>query len=385
MTSISALVIAAQLINCRSVTPDVAGCWQVITPILDEMGFRHEILAVGGTPNEPGHKVENLYARYGNGVKNFAFCGHIDVVPAGDEAAWSHPPFAAVQQQGRLFGRGAVDMKGGVAGFIAAATRFIAEKPQFNGSISILLTSDEEGPGQNGIAKLMPFLAARGETPSVCLVGEPTSVRNLGDMMKIGRRGSLEGVLTVQGIQGHVAYPHRADNPIPKLLRLLAALGSGALDSGTSHFPPSNLEITSIDCGNNVSNLIPSRITARFNIRFNDSQSGAEWEKFIRARLDTAALPYELRVAISGEAFVTQPGAFSSLIAETVRDVTGLDPEASTSGGTSDARFIAPYCPVVEFGLVGESMHKIDESVRISDIESLTEIYYRLLKKFFSE
>lgn len=391
MTSLpplNALDVAARLVACRSVTPAAAGAWDVLHPILTDLGFSTEILAFGdgdGDGRGDGDSaVENMFAKYGNAGKTFSFCGHIDVVPAGDETAWSYPPFAAMIDQGRLFGRGAVDMKGGVACFIAAAARFIKQQPHFKGGISLMLTADEEGPAVHGIAKLMPFLAARGDTPSVCLVGEPTSTRQLGDMMKIGRRGSLTGLLTVTGIQGHIAYPDRADNPIPKLLRLLAALGSGALDDGTPHFPPSNLEIFSIDCGNKTTNLIPAKITAGFNLRFNNTRRGAEWEQFIRARLDAVGIPYDLNCVIGGEAFVTEPGAFSALIAAAVAEVTGRSPEASTTGGTSDARFIAPYCPVVEFGLVGESMHKIDESVRVVDLEALTEIYYRILARFFA-
>ncbi|MCX8505325.1 MAG: succinyl-diaminopimelate desuccinylase [Alphaproteobacteria bacterium] len=378
------------LLQCPSITPQVAGCWDVITPILTDLGFTTEIMSFGGDADDSEAKIENLVAQIkGSGKaqnpKKFAFCGHIDVVPAGNEAAWSHPPFAAHTEQGRIFGRGAVDMKGAVACFIAAISRFLDEKPDFMGAISIILTADEEGPAVNGIAKVFPALAARGDTPSVCLVGEPTNTQKLGDMMKIGRRGSLNGVLTVTGIQGHVAYPHRADNPLPKLLKLLDCLGSGAMDEGTKHFPPSNLELTSIDCGNHTANLIPAEVTARFNLRFNDGRRGNEWEKFLRARLDQAAIEYELNCVIGGEAFITQPGAFSNVIAHVVTKVTGNTPDASTTGGTSDARFIAPFCPVVEFGLVGESMHKIDESVRIEDLHALTEIYYRILWQYFQD
>ena len=382
-----------RLLQCPSVTPQVAGCWDVITPILTQLGFTSEILSFGGNAHDsaPGSeaKVENLVAQiHGSGdspnPKKFAFCGHIDVVPAGNDAAWSHPPFAAHSEQGRIFGRGAVDMKGAVACFIAATSRFLDEKPDFKGEISIILTADEEGPAINGIAKVFPALAARGDTPSVCLVGEPTNTQKLGDMMKIGRRGSLNGVLTVTGIQGHVAYPHRADNPLPKLLKLLDCLGSGAMDEGTKHFPPSNLELTSIDCGNKTANLIPAEVTARFNLRFNDIRRGKEWAAFLRARLDQAAIEYELNCVIGGEAFVTQPGAFSSLISEIVTDVTGNTPTPAPPRHLGCAVYCT-YCPAVEFGLVGESMHKIDESVRIEDLHALTEIYYRILWQYFRD
>ncbi|WP_395830974.1 succinyl-diaminopimelate desuccinylase [Elstera sp.] len=375
------ILLTQALIRCPSVTPADAGALGLLAATLTGLGFDCHPLRFEEAGTEP---VENLYARFGTGSPHFCFAGHTDVVPPGDLAGWSVDPFAAEIMGERVFGRGAADMKGGIAAFVAAVAQFLAETPEFGGSISLLITGDEEGPAVNGTKKMLEWLATRGETIDACVVGEPTNPRVLGEMMKIGRRGSLSGLLTIQGTQGHVAYPHLADNPIPKMVALLTALGSGALDGGTAHFQPSNLEVTTVDTGNPVSNLIPGTVTARFNVRFNDAFTSTTLEKLLRARLDSAEIPYDLQISVSGESFFTPPGPLSALVAEAVEAVLGVVPEMSTTGGTSDARFIRAYCPVVEFGLVGQSMHKVDENTRLADLTALTHIYRRMLDRYFS-
>jgi succinyl-diaminopimelate desuccinylase len=334
-----------------------------------------------GTPD-----VDNLYARYGSGSPHFCFAGHTDVVPVGDEAAWTTDPFAAQVKDGRLYGRGAADMKSAVASFTAAAERLVRDG--FQGSISLLITGDEEGPGVNGTVKMLETLAARGETIDHCLVGEPTSVDKLGDMVKVGRRGSINGWLTVHGTQGHVAYPHLADNPLPRLLEMLRRLNTQVLDEGTDHFQPSNLEITTIDVGNTATNVIPGVARAVVNIRFNDRHTGSGLDSWMRKVLDAVTEEmggrYEFTTKISGEAFMTEPGDFSALIAEAVRKVTGITPELSTTGGTSDARFIRAYAPVIEFGLPNATMHKADENAGVDDIARLADIYEEILRGYFA-
>lgn len=377
------LAIAVELIRCPSVTPRDEGALDTLERWLSPLGFRCERMPFReeGTPD-----VDNLYARLGTGGPHFCFAGHTDVVPVGDEAAWSVEPFAGEIRAGKLFGRGAADMKGSIAAFVAAAERLA--RGGFEGSISLLITGDEEGPGINGTAKMLKALAARGETIDHCLVGEPTSVQTLGDMVKIGRRGSINGWLTVRGMQGHVAYPHLADNPLPRLIEMLRRLDAHVLDRGNAHFQPSNFEITSIDVGNATTNLIPGVARAMMNIRFNDEHTGASLDAWMRGVFDQVVQEmggaYEFETKISGEAFITEPGRFSMLITEAIREVTGLAPELSTSGGTSDARFIRAYAPVVEFGLANATMHKVDEHVPAGDIARLADIYEAILRRYFA-
>jgi succinyl-diaminopimelate desuccinylase len=375
------IALAQALIRCPSVTPEDAGALDLLAAELSKIGFAcHRVrFEEPGTP-----AIENLYARLGTRGKLFCFAGHTDVVPVGDRAGWSVDPFGGDILNGSLYGRGAADMKSAIAAFAAATDKFVRENPDFGGSIGLVITGDEEGPAINGTKKLLDWMAEKGERMDACIVGEPTNPSKLGQMMKIGRRGSLNGELSVDGIQGHVAYPDRADNPVPKLLALLSALGSGPLDQGTAHFQPSNLEITTIDVGNPATNVIPARATAKFNIRFNDAHTGQGLMDQIRARLSATGIAHTLSFHLSGDSFVTEPGPLSQLVSDAVEAVTGAKPEASTTGGTSDARFITKFCPVVEFGLVGQTMHKTDEHVALSDIEALTEIYARVLRGFFA-
>ncbi|WP_406856209.1 succinyl-diaminopimelate desuccinylase [Alsobacter sp. KACC 23698] len=371
------------LIRRRSVTPADDGALDLLADVLAKAGFETHRL----TFSEPGSAdVENLYARIGVDAPVMLFAGHTDVVPPGDEAQWSHPPFAADIVDGVLYGRGAADMKSGVAASVSAALRYLAAlEGRPKGSIAFLLTGDEEGPAVNGTVKLLEWAKARGELFDCCLLGEPTNPEALGDMIKIGRRGSLTGRLTVEGVQGHVAYPHLADNPIRRLAPLLAALMAEPLDHGTAQFGPSNLEFTTVDVGNLATNVIPARARAVFNIRFNDLWTAETLADEIRARLERAAGPqarYEVAFDRSNSpAFLTPPGPFVSLVSDAVEEVTGRKPALSTTGGTSDARFIRNYCPVLEFGLVGATMHQIDERAEIADIEALTRIYERVLAR----
>jgi succinyl-diaminopimelate desuccinylase len=378
----------AELIRCPSVTPADAGAQTALAGMLEPLGFLVDrpVFREDGTPD-----VENLYARLPGEGKHLMFAGHTDVVPAGDENAWTHPPFAAETQDGYLCGRGAVDMKGGIACFVAAVARHVAEHGRPQGSISLLITGDEEGPAINGTAKLLEWAAAKGEKWDAAIVGEPTNPNTLGDMIKIGRRGSLSGTIVVRGRQGHVAYPHLADNPVPGLVSLVEALMHPAFDGGTKDFQPSNLEVTTIDVGNPATNVIPAKATASFNIRFNDLWDAERLQAEIRNRLDRAArhpklrpgkdrLDFELRWRDRpSPVFLTRDQDLIDAFAGSVAAVTGRRPELSTSGGTSDARFIKDYCPVVEFGLVGQSMHMVDERVALSDLETLTRIYQRFL------
>ena len=377
------LEIAKELIRCPSVTPEDAGALAVLERWLAPLGFTCERMRFSA---EDTPDVDNLYARFGTDAPHFCFAGHTDVVPVGDEAAWTADPFGAEVRQGRLYGRGAADMKSAVASFTAAAERLVREG--FKGSISLLITGDEEGPGVNGTAKMLETLAARGETIDHCLVGEPTSVDKLGDMVKVGRRGSINGWLTVYGTQGHVAYPHLADNPMPRLLEMLRRLDAQVLDEGTDHFQPSNLEITSVDVGNTATNVIPGVARAVLNIRFNDRHTGAGLDLWMRKVLDAVTQEmggrYEFTTKISGEAFMTEPGDFSALIAEAIEKVTGIAPELSTTGGTSDARFIRAYAPVIEFGLPNATMHKADENAGVTDIARLADIYEAILRGYFA-
>ena len=371
------------LIRCASVTPTDGGALGLTGAALERLGFtsHHMTFSEDGTPN-----VSNLYARLGDCGPNFCFAGHTDVVPVGDAEAWNLEPFAAEIRDDILYGRGAADMKGAVAAFIAAVDRFLGKRNgQFEGSISLLITGDEEGPAINGTVKVLDWLANRGENLDHCLVGEPTNPDNLGDMIKIGRRGSLTGTLTVKGIQGHVAYPHLADNPLPRLIKMMDRFTSHLFDNGNEHFTPTNLELASIDVGNTASNVIPAQATALFNIRFNTEQTSDDLEEWLREQCDAVGGDYTLNISIGAQPFLTQPGPFTELISDAVEEVTGIKPALTTTGGTSDARFIHHHCPVAEFGLISETMHKVDEQAAVSDIEQLTRIYTRILESYFEQ
>ena len=374
--------LAADLIRRPSVTPADAGALDVLASALEGVGFTCTRLPFSepGTPD-----IQNLFAKIGTGGRHFCFAGHTDVVPAGDPQSWSVDPFGGVVRDGLLLGRGAADMKGAIACFAAAAAQFVAKRgADFGGTISLLITGDEEGPGINGTVKVLDWLEAQGETLDACVVGEPTNARMLGDMVKIGRRGSLTGHLTVHGIGGHTAYPHLADNAAHRLVAMLTALIAQPLDQGTEHFQASTLQISTIDVGNPATNVIPATARASFNLRVNDGWSGAGLEEWLRRTLDGVGGHYELEVKVSGESFLTPPGAVAALIADAAEAEIGRRPEYSTTGGTSDARFIRRLCPVAEFGLVGLTMHKADEAVPVADIAVLTRIYLGVLERFFA-
>jgi succinyl-diaminopimelate desuccinylase len=384
MLDTSPLVLAQALIRCPSVTPDEGGALAFMAQALGDAGFEvhRPVFSEPGRPD-----VENLYARFGVGRPYLLFAGHTDVVPPGDEARWRHDPFGGIVENGELYGRGAVDMKGGIACMMAAALAFLRDTPDFTGSVGFLVTGDEEGPAVNGTVKLLRWAHERGERFDHCILGEPTNPDALGDMIKIGRRGSLTGRLLVHGKQGHVAYPRLADNPIAGMLRLLTALKAEPLDDGTAHFDASNLEVTTIDVGNKASNVIPDEARATFNIRFNDRWSPETLEAELRRRLQEAAgnaVRYTFCLEpTNAAAFLTEPDAFVGWLSDAIERETGRRPALSTTGGTSDARFIKDYCPVVEFGLVGQTMHQIDERVPVADLDQLTGIYRRVIEAYF--
>jgi succinyl-diaminopimelate desuccinylase len=380
MTS-AVLDLCRALVRCRSVTPEDGGALGVLEAVLKEAGFATYRVKFSdpGTPD-----IDNLYARAGTSVPFLVFAGHTDVVPAGDAAKWRFDPFAAELADGAVWGRGAADMKGGVAAFVAAACAFVARRRLSKGSIGFLITGDEEGPAINGMEKLLRWANDKGERFDHCIVGEPTSFEVLGDTIKIGRRGSLNGTLLVAGRQGHAAYPARADNPIPKLMRLLDALTAAPLDKGTPHFEPSNLEIVSVDVGNPAFNVIPAEARARVNVRFNDLWTPETLAAELRGRLDSVGMKFTLEFEpCNSPAFLTTPDAFAGLVADAVERKTGRRPTLSTSGGTSDARFIRAYCPVLELGGIGATSHMMDEHVAVADIEALTEIYAAILEGYF--
>jgi succinyl-diaminopimelate desuccinylase len=378
------LAIARDLIRCRSITPEEGGALGYLQTLLGRAGFEvhRAVFAEPGTA-----PIDNLYARIGTAGPNLLFAGHTDVVPPGNESTWSHPPFAGEIAEDRLYGRGAVDMKGGIACFVAAAIDYLAAnggKPK--GSISLLITGDEESVAVNGTVKLLKWAAERGESFDHCILGEPSNVDVVGDTIKAGRRGSLNGTLIVAGRQGHVAYPERADNPIRGLVTLIAAL-QAPLDEGSEHFSPSHLEFTSIDIGNSTVNLIPGEARARFNIRYNDRHSQTALKTLIERRAKAAAVGrvsyvFEWQQS-NAEVFVTKPGPFTDLATAAITEVTRRHPQLSTSGGTSDARFIKNYCPVLEFGLVGRTMHQVDECTPVPDLLTLTAIYRRIVERYF--
>jgi succinyl-diaminopimelate desuccinylase len=376
------------LVRCESVTPREAGALQHLERTLASLGFSCERMdfSQAGTDD-----VANLYARIGNSGRHFCFAGHSDVVPVGDLSSWTIGPFSAELSDGYLFGRGAADMKGAIAAFTDAATRFLSKRGRdFGGSISLLITGDEEGPAVNGTVKMLKRLAERGETIDACVVGEPTSSKRFGDMMKIGRRGSMNVDMVVRGVQGHVGYPERLDNPIHRLSALIETLVREPIDKGSTHFQPTSLQFTTVDVGNKATNIAPGMVRARFNTRFNDLWTSQTLLAHLRERLDRAHAALggngtiELSADVSGESFFTPPGPLSELVAGAIRDVAGVEAELSTTGGTSDARFIRSYCPVLEFGLVGETMHKVDEKSAVADLRTLTRVYETVLDRYFA-
>lgn len=382
-----AVAIARELLRCPSVTPADAGALGVLERLLRAAGFEvHRV-----TFSEPGAAdIDNLYARIGDAAPHLTFAGHTDVVPPGDVAAWSHDAFAGEVADGVLYGRGAVDMKGGIACSVAAVLGYLAAnggRPK--GSISFLITGDEEDVAVNGTVKLLQWAAARGEKFDHCVLGEPSNVEALGDCIKIGRRGSLSGTLIVDGVQGHVAYPQRAANPVPEIARLITALSDDPLDHGNEQFPPSNLEFTSVDVGNAATNVIPAQARAKFNIRFNNQHSVETLRGLIEQRVAAALSGGRLKARIewlpsNSGAFVTKPGPFTDLVVAAIEQVTGRRPKLDTGGGTSDARFITHYCPVIEFGLVGQTMHKVDECTPVADLQQLTAVYRGVLDRYFA-
>ena len=384
---------AAELIRCPSVTPADAGALDLLEKVLTEIGFTCTRLPF----QEPDTaRVDNLYARLGDAAPHICFAGHTDVVPVGAADNWQKDPFSGEISDDKLWGRGAADMKGAIAAFVAATADYLSQNGKPKGSISLLITGDEEGPSVNGTIKMLDWLSTQQEVIDDCIVGEPTNPETLGEMIKIGRRGSVNTTVTIEGIQGHVAYPHRAANPVPHLVQLLERLITAKLDDGTPHFQPSNLELTGFDVGNAVTNVIPALAQARFNIRYNDIWSRDTITDWINENLNAAhdALndaidgenKFSLTVDInhSGEAFLTPTGTLSELAISAVEKTLGMTPKLSTSGGTSDARFIKDHARVIEFGLVGKTMHKVDEHVRVNDIQSLTKIYQEILSGYFS-
>ncbi|MEO0911889.1 MAG: succinyl-diaminopimelate desuccinylase [Pseudomonadota bacterium] len=373
--------LTAKLVQCPSVTPEEGGAIQLLDALLSSHGFTTTRVDRGG--------IANLYARWGapGNAKVFGFNGHTDVVPTGPESEWTDPPFSATIRDGRMYGRGTTDMKSGVAAFAAAAIDFVEKTPP-EGAVVLAITGDEEGDAEHGTRALLDWMAEAGERMDVCLVGEPTNPNAMGEMIKIGRRGSLSARITATGLQGHSAYPHRARNPLMGLVKLLARLDAAELDTGTDHFDPSTLALTTIDTGNPANNVIPASAMANINIRFNDAHTGDALIAWMREEAKVieveTGITFSFQNRISGESFLTPPGAFSTLVADAVETETGRRPELSTTGGTSDARFIKSHCPVVECGLVGQSMHAVDENVEVAQIHQLKAIYTRILAAYFA-
>ncbi len=373
--------LTAALVRCPSVTPDEGGALQLLAARLGAAGFACQRVDRNG--------IANLYAKWGQGTNRrvLGFNGHTDVVPPGDRAAWTRDPFGAEIDGDWLYGRGATDMKSGVAAFAAAAIDFVTATPP-DGAVVLAITGDEEGVARDGTAAILDWMAATGERMDACIVGEPTAPDALGDAIKIGRRGSMTAYFTAAGVQGHSAYPHRAVNPVPALARLVTALDTASLDTGTDHFDPSTLAVTTFDTGNPANNVIPATCRATVNIRFNDTHSSASLTDWLRARAAVVAsdtgVAIDMQTSVSGESFLTAPGPLSDMVASAVRAVTGRTPELSTSGGTSDARFVKTHCPVVEVGLAGKTMHQVDERVSIAEIRALKDIYSRILADYFA-
>ncbi|MEX0297578.1 MAG: succinyl-diaminopimelate desuccinylase [Kordiimonas sp.] len=372
------ILLSQELIRFKSVTPDTGDALDLLSVKLSELGFTCHKLVFEEEGTDP---VPNLYARLGDTAPNLCFAGHTDVVPVGAEGNWSVDPFAAEIKDGQLWGRGASDMKAAIAAFASAVSDYLASLDgPLKGSLSFLITGDEEGPAVNGTKKVLDWMIEQGEKIDLCLVGEPTNPNELGQMIKVGRRGSLHGMLSVTGTQGHVAYPHVAHNPIPDLVKVLAELNKEPLDEGNDRFQPSNLEIVNIDVGNDSHNVIPETAKARFNVRFNNEFTPESLQAELVRRMARANVNYDIDWWVSGDSFLTPAGPLSDAVANSVEEVVGKRPELSTTGGTSDARFIKNMCPVVEFGLVGATMHKVDEHVAVSDITTLTSIYLRVIE-----
>jgi succinyl-diaminopimelate desuccinylase len=382
MSSVDPVELTRALVRCPSVTPADAGAQAVLAEVLEGLGFRVELLRLGDG-GEPA--IDNLVARLGDGSPHLAFNGHTDVVPAGDDAAWSAGPFAAEIRDGWLYGRGAADMKGDIACFVAAIARYLERHGSVPGSLSLLITGDEEGPAVNGTVALLRWAEAAGHRFDACLVGEPTSVDELGDMAKIGRRGSLTVTLEARGRQGHVGYPNRADNAAHRLVRVLARLIETPLDEGTELFEPSSLQVTTIDIGNPASNVVPARARAVLNIRYNDSQSPGSLKALVAAAIEAAGGRVEAACTEGANVFACPPGPLAALLGDSVEAVTGRRPVLSTSGGTSDARFIHSHCPVIEFGLIGQTIHQVDERVPLVELQALTAIYLEFLERYFGQ
>lgn len=376
--------LAQDLIRCPSVTPIEGGALDLLQSTLENLGFKCTRLPFS---EEGTDDVDNLYARLGTSEPNLCFAGHTDVVPVGQEANWSSNPFHAEIRDGMLFGRGAADMKGSIASWVAAVSEILAENNLPNGSISLLITGDEEGPSINGTKKMLPALAAMGEKIDACITGEPTNPKVLGEMIKIGRRGSLNGFLKVNGVQGHTGYPHLADNAAHRLVNIIKGLTDWEIDTGSDHFQASTLAVSTIDIGNTATNIIPGEAKAVFNIRFNDLHNSdqliAKLHDLIKEH-GGEGLEYEMDVKVSGESFLTPPGQLSELVSNACEEILGQRPELSTTGGTSDSRFIKDYCPVLDFGLVGQTMHQVDESVAVEDIVKLRDIYKHIINGYFA-
>ena len=381
MTNAPVHDLAARLIRCPSVTPAEGGALDLLQDELTRAGFICHRLPFG----EGAERIDNLFAIYGTEGPHFCFAGHTDVVPAGDPASWQEGPFDGAIKDGKLYGRGAVDMKGAIAAFVIAAREYIAEQADGAGRISLLITGDEEGDAVYGTKPVLAWLDDQGLMPTSFLVGEPTNPDAIGDVIKNGRRGSLSGELTVSGRQGHAAYPHRADNPLPRLMAMLAPLAAVEIDKGNDHFDPSTAAITSIDTGNPARNVTPETATAKFNIRYSSDHSADSLKAWLTDHFNTVGGAWQAEWYASANPFITTPGDYTDLVAEAIASVTGRTPQLSTSGGTSDARFIAPYADVVEFGLIGQTMHQVDEHTNLDDLDKLTEIYRQILSKYFDQ
>jgi succinyl-diaminopimelate desuccinylase len=377
---IDPITLTQESIRCQSVTPHDDGALNIIAKPLSEMGFTVHNLRFEDKDTPP---IDNFFARFGTGGKHLCYMGHTDVVPIGAEEDWSFPPFGAIIQNGNLYGRGAADMKGGNCAFVAAVSRFLNAVPDFKDSISLLITGDEEAKSINGTVKVVEWMRQNNHLPDVALVGEPSNSNHMGEIIRVGRRGSLSGKIIVKGIQGHSAYPERSDNPIPHLIRLLSRLITEKLDNGTDDFPPSHIVISSVDVGNPASNIIPAQAEALFNIRFNDKWTAETLESHLRAILNDVNSNYHMNVWSYAKSFVTANHPWRDIIINAVEKISGKKPVADTGGGTSDARFIAGYCPVVEYGLINATIHKVDEFASISDIETLTQTYHEILRSYF--
>lgn len=378
------VTILQNLIRCRSITPDEGGALDYLEALLSKAGFQCHRLKFTDkdTPD-----IDNLYARWGTDAPHLCFAGHTDVVPPGDEALWKHPPFAAEIAGGKVYGRGATDMKGSVAAFASAALDYVNSRGAKPGSLSFLITGDEEGPAINGTVKVLGWMKQHGHVPDHCIVGEPSCVDKLGDTIKIGRRGSLSFMVAIDGKQGHAAYPHKADNPVPKLARFIDRIANLPLDEGNVHFDASTLAVTSFDVGNPATNVIPARAAAKFNIRFSTEHTADSLRALVQGQVDNLHQElggrWTVAVTEGGDAFITEPGAFVGLVQDAVAEETGIVPKLSTSGGTSDARFVKDYCPVLEFGPTNASIHQTDEHIGVEEVKATARVYARIIEKYF--